>query len=778
MNFTINSQVWDLHIHTNLCPKGSNEFAKDFGTNTKGFIDKLLEKLIFEGQKKVDMISFTDHNQISLDVYNEFYSRETNIKLIPGIEIDCIIGDDEDIKHILFYFECDKEDINNYAIKVNHILEQTRELGEAIEISKLFERLIKIGCNFIVSPHAFKQDKRSINHNWNNEEYTEKAAPMYMDQFFVFWEASGYSTIQKAKEFLESFKLDNKISIISFSDSDNFAKLETYLSTPPQYFHSLPTFRGLAMVGTDATRIRSKVTPFDSNKNPGMIKEVIFDGITIQFSTQLNAIIGGRGSGKSVLLDSIAAKLENTELPRKRKEFLKKFPISIKNYNNSEITTAFSIDYFNQAYVSDLFSENNFGENLKKKFKESFSNLVNIKKEDIELENKKNFKELILDYDVQSVENLNAFSKDYPIISNDGLNLKVYQRDKIKIDKTTQVIDYNKELLRIKNYFDGLPQQLKENKNLKRLEDLLKLGIVEEIHKFNEESLQNNYSINTFIDKFFEAKKNKTEVASRKSLVEESIKSKIKLLSYETKYRNMIINAYFEIAENFQIYHSEYSIEDGSEKNRFIFSNELTIESPFDHLISVMNKYIDSRKYVVNSGNLVRSCVLFINGEMQNYLKESLDYDDLKNELVDFNLEYLHVNNIYYVEENKILNIMDQSPGTQTNILMEYIVYRRTSKPLLIDQPEDNIDNKTIYDKLRKWFTKLKSERQVIVVTHDANIVVNADAENVIIAEQTSDDKFMYHFGALEFEDIIYDASSILDGGKEAVKRRLTKYES
>lgn len=70
----------------------------------------------------------------------------------------------------------------------------------------------------------------------------------------------------------------------------------------------------------------------------------------------------------------------------------------------------------------------------------------------------------------------------------------------------------------------------------------------------------------------------------------------------------------------------------------------------------------------------------------------------------------------------------------------------------------------------------LKRLRQVIVVTHDANIVINADAENVIIAEQPHPGKFTYRYGALEYEDIIDKASLILDGGKDAVKRRLVKY--
>ena len=116
------------------------------------------------------------------------------------------------------------------------------------------------------------------------------------------------------------------------------------------------------------------------------------------------------------------------------------------------------------------------------------------------------------------------------------------------------------------------------------------------------------------------------------------------------------------------------------------------------------------------------------------------------------------------------------SPGTQTNILMEYIVSKQTEIPLLIDQPEDNIDNETIYTKLTEWFEKLKLKRQVIVVTHDANIVINADAENVIIASKNEKNEFTYTYGALEYNGILERISIILDGGVEAVERRLKKY--
>ena len=77
---------------------------------------------------------------------------------------------------------------------------------------------------------------------------------------------------------------------------------------------------------------------------------------------------------------------------------------------------------------------------------------------------------------------------------------------------------------------------------------------------------------------------------------------------------------------------------------------------------------------------------------------------------------------------------------------------------------------------MRVWFEKLKRNRQVIVVTHDANIVINADAENIIVANHSKKDTFNYSYGALEYGDNLEIASNVLDGGKEAVKRRLMKY--
>jgi predicted ATPase len=66
-------------------------------------------------------------------------------------------------------------------------------------------------------------------------------------------------------------------------------------------------------------------------------------------------------------------------------------------------------------------------------------------------------------------------------------------------------------------------------------------------------------------------------------------------------------------------------------------------------------------------------------------------------------------------------------------------------KPIIFDQPEDDLDNKFIMAELVDIFRKLKKYRQIIIVTHNANLVINADAEQVIIAKN-EDEEISYIF--------------------------------
>ncbi|WP_132056716.1 TrlF family AAA-like ATPase [Halorussus amylolyticus] len=115
------------------------------------------------------------------------------------------------------------------------------------------------------------------------------------------------------------------------------------------------------------------------------------------------------------------------------------------------------------------------------------------------------------------------------------------------------------------------------------------------------------------------------------------------------------------------------------------------------------------------------------------------------------------------------------SRGQKGTVLLK-IYLAEGENPLIIDSPEDNLDNRFIYDELIDAIRKAKSNRQIFIATHDANLVVNTDSEQVIISS-FSDGQIEYEAGALENPDIRSEAKDILEGGDEAFRRREKKYK-
>jgi hypothetical protein len=101
--------------------------------------------------------------------------------------------------------------------------------------------------------------------------------------------------------------------------------------------------------------------------------------------------------------------------------------------------------------------------------------------------------------------------------------------------------------------------------------------------------------------------------------------------------------------------------------------------------------------------------------------------------------------------------------------------------PFVFDQPEDDLDNEFIMDELVPIFRKIKKYRQVIIATHNANLVVNTDAEQVIVATNT-EEHIRYLAGGIEDGSIPrktgirYQICKILEGGRSAFEKRELKY--
>ena len=95
---------------------------------------------------------------------------------------------------------------------------------------------------------------------------------------------------------------------------------------------------------------------------------------------------------------------------------------------------------------------------------------------------------------------------------------------------------------------------------------------------------------------------------------------------------------------------------------------------------------------------------------------------------------------------------------------------------LVIDQPEDNLDNKYIYQNLVASLKNIKNERQVIIVTHSSTIVTNADAEQVIVMDSDNEKAWITKDGYPEDTVIIKHIVNNLEGGIDAFKHKKSIY--
>lgn len=118
------------------------------------------------------------------------------------------------------------------------------------------------------------------------------------------------------------------------------------------------------------------------------------------------------------------------------------------------------------------------------------------------------------------------------------------------------------------------------------------------------------------------------------------------------------------------------------------------------------------------------------------------------------------------------------SPGDRGLLLLVFFLLVDTSlKPIVIDQPEENVDNETIYCRLVQFIKAAKVERQIIIVTHNPNLAVVCDAEQVICASRNkkNNDLIEYRAGGLESE-LKDDALRVLEGTRPAFVTRKQKY--
>jgi ABC-type lipoprotein export system ATPase subunit len=125
-------------------------------------------------------------------------------------------------------------------------------------------------------------------------------------------------------------------------------------------------------------------------------------------------------------------------------------------------------------------------------------------------------------------------------------------------------------------------------------------------------------------------------------------------------------------------------------------------------------------------------------------------------------------------------DLSELSPGERGGLLLIfYLMLDRQEIPLVIDQPEDNLDNESVYEVLVTFIKQARKRRQIILVTHNPNLAVAADAEQIIhvsIDKEGGQNDFDFFSGAIEAPDLNKAVVKILEGTLPAFDNRRLKY--
>lgn len=546
-------------------------------------------------------------------------------------------------------------------------------------------------------------------------------------------------------------------------------KTEGFLNNEKKHFTKikcLPTFKGLMMAFT------SPRTRFNRIENNNIVVENIEIGNNIiPLSRGINVIIGDNGSGKSSILEALT--LTQSDIPNHYKKFNKEYNIKVSRIEKV------SFRYIPQSYIFDrrkkgeLFSDliwEGIGEiiidhkEFDDKFNDYFEKIVSY----IEYQILINDKKMKLNNKLElTTENLiNPYYIN--VLNTDSIKLETNIHDKRNNKLKNILSDLMKEIDENNDYYD----KFKLTESLKKIKDeILKIQEIVKV-KYDLFEKQNNIKnilIKKVNDYNLEIKNKSTaldnqinEYVRKKQEIIDSIINFIKLLNKKILFPNfpsLINGKVVKKKEGYKfIKKAKYDNEDiKSEFYENIFNKKWKENELKD--IKTKNEFIESIKGATSNSENYKKI-------MQQNLQKF--FDKMKKE-EDFIMEASY---------NKDIG---NTPGELSLAYYKFIIQKNNSwEILLLDQPEENISNKKIYNDFIKHISGLKDNKQIIIVTHNPLLIINLDVDNVVHIKKNKKEIVVSN-GCLEYEDNDYNILSLIasdiDGGYEAIEKRMKIYD-
>ena len=779
----------DFHIHSIASKHKESDDCVNLSTLDN--IDLLIKKL---NQREINMCSISDHDNFDFDIYNRLKKEENKgsiKKVFPAVEFS--VTYEKKVLHIITIFEDKDEEkikkIQNeiFDTKNNKPFYDDVELNSFSE-SKYLNILKNIDLNVVMIAHQKEtlSSKETRNHDvmsLGEEKFDEL---VFLDYFESFEfkrkrnEIFNKNYIEKNKE---KYK-DATLRFVTGSDCHIWAKYpEENDDFSFTYLKCLPTFRGLAMAVTNTKRI-NYVNNFYSTTDKYLDSiniEIDNNKYDIKLSKGINVIIGDNSIGKSLLIHKLTNYnyLNDQKIKDSYDEYLKnnkiKINSSIPESNISKFNGQGSIRkmFENKTFDSDEFLNGFFpAEPLVSKYIEIYKyeieNYISILKNK---EEKSNAFNKITNFDICVIE---ATSK--------SLNFKNVTQATIasinsKIKKIGKIVEYFElinsllDKMKANDFFD------KEDE--KYINDSINSNI-KLISKYKNKIKQNLFEIskintinNEFISKDKELKKTKTDETEKIANYESNKDSfSENIVNYYYKSRNKV--KYEPNIKEEKVLTTSNKVG----KYRFVAKTK-TKEISNTNLLALINNVLGKS---VKDINLIDSST--IPDRFSNRNKETSYNDKLTNLKNELNKE---IDN-YFSIDKAINDASDKdvtkelSSGFNSKIYFDLISNQTDDNRIyIIDQPEDDVSQPSIKKNILGDFYDMSKNRQVIIITHNPQFIVNLDVDNVIFIGKDENDKIYIQNGALEYFDNDYDILKIvadnIEGGIDSINERWKRYD-
>jgi len=866
------------YVHSFKLPSGTN-LEKDLDNLVNSYLEKLVEK-------EIRIAAITDYQQIRKDFFKKLQvkAREKAIYVFPGVELSVNYGKG---LHILIIFEYDQEidGINDYIKSLDqrpheNLIKNDRSHRDINLQKDLKVVLEEIKSNFnclIIFPHP--NDKNGLLSSFQPKEAAE---------FLIFADAIEFID-ENDKNRIVSTRVLNKsfftnLAVIENTDPKSLGEI----GCKQRIDKTRCTYIKLSSVSLNAIRIAFqdpslRVRLYEKPEETGdKIETIEISGakflkdVKINFNSNLNCLIGGRGVGKSAIIESIRYCLDLPSYAEKsfREEFVKSVVGSggkitlrlLKRYGDKKISYTVSRVIGQQPIVeeknippNELFEENIpillgqkelyvlsnnqdfqrklvdqlIGDEIKKKkiefskklnlLKENGDKLLNLQDKLIQKENDeqrlktlnehiKTFEELGV---AQKMKELAQLTRDNNILKTAISNFKSVRKDLIK-----QYQGYIQEINNIQNsLFSGESPERELLLNAGKILNEYKKYLESQLKDFSNSSSEVEKKLDNILTDWnnrFEINRKKSEEIKKELSAKGLSPDKYEILIQEKTRLEPLVKEYAKIEKQKQQLELEREAlkKDVQKERHYLFefrkeriekinkqlSGRVKLEISYqsdkkefkDKLVSLLygskvsedavSRIIDNEKITIDGVELSKIIEAGVEQLKTNFqltdamAKRITDWFKDRNKL--YQLETLFPEDLITIklkvgEEYKPFEKL--SDGQKATALL-ILLFSQEKRILIIDQPEEDLDNRFIYDDIVVMLREMKNKRQLIFATHNANIPVLGDAEQIFVLDVETDQCKIRNFGSIDKISITEDIKKIMEGGEEAFKKRIQKY--